>query len=172
MMSCSGSVDRRRARRTQGGETLIETLITVFLIATWLIAVIATTSALLVSVWVHRKTIEAGNNATSIAEAIDQVDYQACGASFSIDNYKNKAPVQAALTSMGSGWQTPAITVEFLQPSGQGSFGACPGVDAGVQRIKVKVVASGARSARAEIVLIKRNDRCPPGAPTMVGQPC
>jgi len=167
------TLDRRRDQR---GETLLETIITVMLMATWLTAVVLLTSALLTSVWVHKRVIQAGNAATTIAEALDQVDYQACGASFSVANYRSRPAVQSAIARIGDGWKPPTIAVEFLQTAEtsttHAAFAACPGIDQGVQRVTVTVESSGSRTAKARVVLIKRNDRCPVGAPVTAGQPC
>lgn len=173
--------DRIRVTVGQSGETLIETLVTLMLLATVVTAFITLATTLTVSTGAHRDTVQASNIATSIAEQLDKVPYAACGSSFAVGQYTGSPEVQSVTTGLSPKWATPAITVEFLGSYQQSpttgatsaGFGACPpGGDAGVQRFRIRVQTADARASGATVTLVKRNDRCPAGAPTRAGEPC
>jgi hypothetical protein len=156
---------------------LLETLVTLMLLATVVTAFLTLGSALTVSTAVHRDSVQAANLATSIAESMDELDYTSCGPSFSAAVYTDAPEVQSITGAMPARWKEPEFDIDFLQPTVSGvdeaDFATCPaGGDRGVQRIRIRVESTAGRASGATITLLKRNDRCPPGAPTKVGEPC
>lgn len=181
MVDQRGFVDNLKSRiphRGQRGELLIESLLTLFLMATLLAAIVSLTFALLVGAWIQKKKTEGGNIATTIVEEIDRLEYVPCGPSASFASYE--AAAADVMDHQESAWDRPAVVeVDFLQSnqvaSTSASFGSCPSGgagDQGIQRIRVTVTARQKASTSATVVLYKRNDRCPLGAPTVQGEPC
>lgn len=175
--------DQKTADRALGqqGELLIETLATLFLMATVLTAVISLTFSLVVAAWVQDRKITAGNLATSAAEGIDRLDYVSCGPSADFSSYANEAANR--LAGEDSSWdKNPVVKVTYLQnnqPSSSSlTFGAtCPAaggtpMDLGMQRVEVTVKSTTHRSVTNTVVIYKRNTMCPLGAPTAAGEPC
>lgn len=175
--SDAGSVDQNSVRRSRGqcGETLIEILLTMFLMGTVLISLLGLLAAVLMGTLNHRGVVSAGNQATTVAEAIDRLPYKDCGQSAPNDP---QTVYSSVLTSQVSGFKVPEVSVQFLNSKSSASptyVGSCPVAgDQGTQLVTVKVQMSGPPSSRAEVKLVKRNRTCPGGLGAQIrpGQDC
>jgi type II secretory pathway pseudopilin PulG len=144
-----------------GGETLIELMVTVLLVGVAVVALLTTMITVVTSAHGHKRRVQAENEATSIVEAIDRMAYVPCA---------NTSSYAAALASAPTPTFIPTITsVEKLQnrAATTATFGAsCPGGgDQGAQQITVRVAVPGRYAVSAEVVLVKRDDTCPVNPP-------
>lgn len=159
-------------RRSQRGELLLETIVTLVLIAFVIPALLLLASTVVVLSGQHRKAMNARNVATTIAESIDQLDY-----SDSCDPWADYS-VSPNLLQVPAGYEQPVVNVRFMRPIAVANpmmefQDACLiGNDQGVQEISVSVKTSGVHAATGKVVLIKRNDDCPAGALPADGQKC
>lgn len=163
----------RRLSRNQRGETLIELLLTMFIMSTVLVSLLALLMTVIAGSASHRATVSAGNQVTTIAEQLDKVDYVACGgAGNPVSTYQSKMP------TVVSGYTGTLVSVEYLSSStsdNQTFTSSCPGGgDKGTQRITLRVKLNRPPGSSAEVKLIKRNQQCPVGmgAQLQPGQKC
>jgi hypothetical protein len=164
----------RVARRDdgEGGETLVEILVTLMLMSVAIIALLTAMLTLIASSSGHRRRIRAENEATTIVEAIDRQTYVPCSSS-------PATAYATALAGVPSGYTAEIRQIRFLQSkTATASYGTgCPGAgDQGAQEITVRVASPGKYDVHADVVLVKRNDTCPasppPGLQIAVGDRC
>lgn len=157
-----------RLRRGQSGQSLIEGLISIFLVGTVVLTLLALLSAIILSSAKQRGVVVASNEATSIAEAVEGLAYLPCGVVAPVD-------YSSADDNLRSGY-TAQFAYQYLQPPVSGtpsSFGACPtGGDRGVQKVSVQVSMNAPPWSKATIEVVKRNKTCPVGAVVISGQEC
>lgn len=152
---------RRQGARSQRGETLLEVLLTVFLMGTVLVSLLALVMTIMTASAAHRAKVAAGNQATTIAESVDRLPYVACGA---VSNY------QSAVSGLESGYSGEIISVRYLSsgssatPTFLAVGAACPGgVDQGAQLVTVRVRRTVAPTASNTVEVVKRDTTCPAG---------
>lgn len=155
-------------QRGQSGQSLIEGLISIFLVGTVVLTLLALLSTVILSSAKQRGVVVASNEATTIAEAVEGLAYMPCGVVAPVD-------YSSADDNLRSGY-TAQFTYKYLQPSASGvpsSFGTCPtGGDRGVQQVSIKVSMNAPPWAKTTIDVVKRNKACPAGAVVISGQEC
>lgn len=114
-------VHRRLLQRAQRGELLVESLISVAVMATLFVAVFAAFGVLAASAQLNTRIARASNEATALAEAVAQVPYYPCSGS-DLPNYKvsktvrvddptyvNAGSVTLVLDPSATDWQKAAV---------------------------------------------------------------
>ena len=160
------SPDRSRGQR---GESLLEILFTVFVMSTVLLSLLGLLMTVVVASAAHRASVAAGNEATTISEAIDRMPYVSCGV---VSNYSS------AVTGLPTGYTGSITSVKHLQDGAAPSatfVNACPGgVDQGAQLVTVEIRTTRPPITKATVDLVKRDDACPANLGTQIqpGQKC
>ena len=163
---------RRRGegrQREQRGESLLEILFTVFVMSTVLLSLLGLLMTVVVASAAHRASVAAGNEATTISEAIDRSGYVSCGV---VSDYT------AAVTGLPTGYTGSITSVRYLQDGAAPSaafVNVCPGgVDQGAQLVTVEIRTTRPPITKATVELVKRDDACPAGLGTQIqpGQKC
>lgn len=160
-----------RRARGQAGFSLLEGLTALALIAVVTVGLVSLLYVTIVSSSSHRARVAAGNQATTVAEAVDRLPYQRCG--------QAQTPQQAyasALSNTETGYTASFSSITFLQSAAANTTAAtfastCPTPDQGVQRIVV-TVSHAATGTSVNLELLKRNRECPVGAVVQSGQEC
>lgn len=154
MTSLRRAVQRRQ--RGQRGETLIEILFTVFVMSTVLITLLGLMVTVVAASATHRGAVAAGNQATTISEAIDRLPYVVCGTS---SNYSS------AVGTLPTGYTGSIVSVRYLQDGSSPTatyVSSCPGgVDQGAQLVTIQVQRTVPPVAKATVELVKRDVTCP-----------
>lgn len=169
-MSVMGVFKRRWESRDQQGELLVETLVTLLLVSILVPSLLLLMTGLVFSAASHRRSIAARNIATTVVEAIDDMDYEA--------SCDPKSAYVSQLGPVPQGYDAPVISVRFLSPTAdanpvvQFQDSCVAGDDQGLQEITATVSSSGTRPGTGTVTLIKRNDDCAAGATNAVGQKC
>lgn len=168
---------RRSTVRGQGGEILIETLLTVAILGITFVAFLSLLLTVTAASASSYRMTRAGNAATTIGENLERAAYQPCALT---SNAVYGAALDAAAVDAASTYAssfTAAITkIEYLSVTGPSttvaSYGtSCTPSDYGIQRITIAVTSKG--SPRAVLVFSKRDDRCSGyTTPTFLGQTC
>ncbi len=169
MRGMRGSPIERRAReRGQAGYSLVEAIAAIALSGTVVLAVISCVLTLVYSAGTHRRAVRSGIEATDIAEQIDRLPYVPCAGS---------SAYASAISSLTlPGYSAQFVAIERLQSrtASTASFttSTCtnPADDQGVQRLTVRVTATGKTDVTEDLVFVKRNTSCPAG--TDVGTTC
>ena len=155
------AIHRRSAAERDGesGETLVELLMTVFLMGTAIVALLATTLAVIVSAHGHRRRVRAENEATSVIETIDRMAYVPCAEP---DDY------EIALDSVPDQYVGEISEVRYLvsRSSSTASYQSSCSTDQGSQEITVTITVPGRYTVHADVVMVKRDDTCPTDATT------
>lgn len=149
---------RRSAAPAERGETLIELLVTVFILATAISAIVLGVFTMIRTSDQHRRAVRASNEAMSIAEMIDDAPY-----------VKIETPGECTRVNPyfpPAGYSTPAnmsvtVTRENLvdRTSSTPTFTAsCPASDQGLQSLTVTVKSTSARSGTVsqKVTIVKR----------------
>lgn len=169
----AGELQLRKAERnascqSQAGFSLIESIAGIALSGTVVLAIITCVLTLLLSSSSHARTVRSGIEATDIAEQVDRMPYVPCGGAA---HYST--PISALVVP---GYSAQYVRVEYLVDSGadEATFTstACTTVaaDEGIQRLTVRVTATGRNDVSEELVFVKRNTTCPSG--TALGATC
>ena len=139
--------------RGQRGETLVELIITVVIMAISLGAVTLGIITMVRTSDQHRRSVRASNEAMTIAELIDAMPYVACGSNpsyFPPPGYTTPTNFTVTVTRQNLVSRT-ATTPTFAN--------ACPaGGDQGAQQLTVRVTKSdpGSMSVSEQVVIVKR----------------
>ncbi len=153
-------------RRGQAGQSLVEGLISVFLVGTIVLTLLALLSTVILSSARQRGVVVASNEATTIAEKVEGLSYLPCTGS--VDYSEADDEIRSGYTAQ--------FTYQYLAPAVSGSpatFGGCPpSGDQGVQKISIKVAMNAPPWAKATIEVVKRDKACPAGAAVISGQEC
>lgn len=162
----------RRCSQEQRGETLIEILLTVFIMSTVLLSLLGLVLTITVASAAHRGTVAAGNQATTISETIDRLPYVSCG---QVANYSS------AVSGLESGYSGSVTSVRYLDDKASSSpqylgwsapGSPCPGgADQGAQLVTVEIQMAVPPNSKATVELVKRNDACPATAAQLGLQP-
>jgi Tfp pilus assembly protein PilW len=162
----TGAVSRRS--RGQGGYSLVEAIAAIALSGTVVLAVISCVLTLVYSAGTHKRMVRSGIEATDIAEQIDRLPYVPCASSSSY------AAAISSLTLPGYSAQFTGIQYLQSKTSSTATFTSTPCTNAandqGVQRLTVRVTATGKTDVTEDLVFVKRNTTCPTGAD--VGATC
>ncbi|MCB0977559.1 MAG: hypothetical protein KDB02_08885 [Acidimicrobiales bacterium] len=170
------AVARRFLDRTrdEAGETLIETVMSLLLIATVVMAVIFSLFTVMRSTRAHRKIVRSGNESVAVAEQLHQVPYLPCGGSVTpLDGYQNDVELNVP------GFEADIIDVRFLKdgnaslPPGGDSFQTtCPTTDQGVQELTVVLHPTTDTGVAQRLAFYKRANECPQQNQQFEGQLC
>lgn len=164
--------ERRRGRRAdggdarpEGGETLVEVLMTTVLLGLAIIAIITTLMTLVVASNSHRRRVRAANEATTVVESLQRANYVPCA---------NAGTYGAALSDAlkigaGAGTADPqshnySVTITRIRylaskNAANPTFGSSCGTDQGVQEITLMVESPHQNRVTEEVVFMKR-DHC------------
>ena len=157
-----------RRSRGQGGYSLVEAIAAIALSGTVVLAVISCVLTLVYSAGTHKRMVRSGIEATDIAEQIDRLPYVPCAGSSSY------AAAISSLTLPGYSAQFTGIQYLQSKTSSTATFTSTPCTnpanDQGVQRLTVRVTATGKTDVTEDLVFVKRNTTCPSG--TDVGATC
>jgi len=147
---------RRPTWRAEGGETLVELMVTIAILGIAVVAVVGGIAASIKISDYHRKQANSLVFARAYAEAVEKsiaatpTGYVACPTA---PTYSSAYSLPAAATST---YQADAATVEYWN-SATSTFGACPGTgDQGVQRVTVRVHSLDGRASEQLQVIIRR----------------
>ena len=154
-------------RRGQGGETLVEILVSTTLLGIIGIGIIGAIASVLISTDIDRKSSEAETVIRSYASAIQRAGYQPCA---SFDAYAPGAvgftpPARygAKVTKVrfwdGGG---PTVVPTSAPPPPQNpnlkfADSCTNGVDPGLQEVAIQVDAVGGRANRQQLIVVKRD---------------
>ena len=145
---------RPRGERDERGETLVELLVTIVIMSTAFVGIIAGIGTTFMATDSHRQAATAEGVLRAYAERIaDPVDvpYVDCATTA---NYAN--PVGFVLPA--GGWSATVTKVAAWQGDSPPTFGpSCPGAGVGVQQITLTVKSpAGLHQATVSIVIVKR----------------
>lgn len=162
----------RGVPRGQRGELLIESMISVALMAILLVTLMAALVLAARTAITTNNVARGGNEATKAAEAIDRLQYVPCA---SATSYALALPASASI----GGFTATVESVKALQSqtARPAAFVAsCPVIlgvptDQGAQQLVVKVTSKDVRAA-VKVTIVKRDDRCPSSVVTVPGQRC
>jgi Tfp pilus assembly protein PilV len=140
---------KRRPKRDDRGDSLIELLVAVVVMATAVIALLgALATAIRVSEF-HRHQSEAGAYVKAFAETLEQkvaeapANYKPCGTPGLADIYKNYYPKPV-------GYTREVLKVRFWDQPAKKFVDTCPAAgDYGVQLVSLTVASEGTGAARA-----------------------
>lgn len=162
----------RAHERGQAGIALIPALIAMAITALAVIALFAALTTILLSTGAHRRTVRAGNEATTVVEALKALDYVPC---------EGATNMRTRLVGGGTPVYTPAagyslapLTVEYLDDASTSnpSFNSSCTTDQGLQRVTVRIESSAAPAVHEEVVAMIRNDNCPIANGPVPGEKC
>ncbi|MCO5322455.1 MAG: hypothetical protein M9922_13755 [Microthrixaceae bacterium] len=160
-----------RRSRTQAGEILIETLITVLLLAIGVVALIGALLATIKNTAINEQFIRSGNEVTSMAEILDVVPYRNCATR---TQYTNDL---AAAYSEPNGYDGEILVtgVEYLDDAQASTpawnSGPCTN-DQGLQRLTLQVRRSGGLEIGSKLTVVKRDNVCDPALSPEPGEVC
>lgn len=144
--------------RGQAGFGLIEVIISVVIMSTVILSVIAAVLTLQYTSEGHRKTVLSSIEATDVAEAIELLDYVDCAG---VSDYSE------AFVGTGAGYTASVTKIQYLESGANDTASfvdSCTldgeGNDEGVQQLTVTVTAGGPRGGSEDIVYTKRDDDC------------
>ena len=162
-----GTSSPRRGRGEEG-ETLVELTVTTVLLGLGIVALLTATITVIVSSSASKRRSIAGNEATTVVEAVQLADYVACAGTNSYAGALSGVPAP--------GFQGTIVSVEHLQDADAAAavFGpSCPGAgDQGVQRVTVSLVSIAGTRVEQEVTFVKRRDACPAAIVTVPGERC
>jgi Tfp pilus assembly protein PilV len=140
----------RRARgRGERGETLVELLVTVVIMGSAIVALVAGVATAVASSDTHRQDATAEGVVRSYAERVVGDPYTNCATTY--------APAYTAPT----GWTVSLTSIRYLQ--GDNTYGATCGTDLGAQQITVRAVSPHTKNgADVSLVIVKRDPRNKP----------
>lgn len=161
-------------KRSEAGETLIETVMSLLLIATVVMAVIFSLLTVMKTTRAHRQLVRAGNESVTVAEQLQRVAYKPCGSSPApLNAYRN------LVTFSVDGYDAEITQVHFLKsrasttPPGGDSFqGSCPATDQGVQELEVVLTPTTNTGVAQKLTFYKRANECPEQNQQFEGQLC
>ena len=142
--------------RSEVGETLIELMVTILVMGTAVVAVLGAILTMVRTSDTHRRSVRAGNEATTIAEKIDSAPYLSC--TTNPNYYPPTGYVSPSNTMIVSVNRKDLASRTATTPVFPGAGNtACAGPDQGAQQITVKVkFGTGAQSIEESVVLVKR----------------
>ena len=146
--------DRHPGDNDENGETLLELLVSVAIMGTAFVAILAGIGTTLIATDSHRQQATAETVLRSYAERIQDaadVAYVDCATTASYAN-----PVGFSLPA--SGWSASVSSVLFWQGDTPPTFAAsCPTPDNGLEQLTLTVQSpAGSRQATETVVIVKR----------------
>lgn len=156
----------------QAGVTLIESIIAVAIVALVVLALFAALTTILLSTNANRRTVRSGIEATTLAESVRRLTYVNCESSTAMQN--RLLVGSPAVYSPPSGYSVVVGQVEYLDSASSSAptFDASCGTDRGVQRVVLRVTATGSPSVTEDIIVHKRRDTCPASIGPVAGERC
>lgn len=152
-----------RAGRGQAGVTLLEVALAVFLFGTVAITLLTLIYGALVASGSHKAHVRAGERATELAEQIDDLNYVPCPVAAD----PNGATYEGVLdVGPDREFDEQIEQIEYLQDSAPESpvfQSGCPSEEQGAQQVTVRVTTRSKPLITKEVVLVKRDNRCPAG---------
>jgi Tfp pilus assembly protein PilV len=140
-------------RGHESGETLLEILVSVTIMAIGFVAILAGIGTTLLATDTHRQDATAETVLRSYAERIqDPVDvaYVNCATTASY-----ASPTGFSLPA--TGWSASITSVQFWQGNTPPTFSTCPTTDKGVQQLTLQVQSpAGNHRATETVVIVKR----------------
>ncbi|MFN8028521.1 MAG: type II secretion system protein [Acidimicrobiia bacterium] len=150
---------RRRGRgarergRGERGETLVELLVTVVIMGSAIVALVAGVATAVASSDTHRQDSTAEGVIRSYAERVQAATYTDCATTY--------APGYTVPASSGT-WTMEITSIRYLQADGSSFASTCP-PDLGAQQITLHVVSPHTKNGADEtLVIVKRDPRNKP----------
>ena len=166
----TGDSSTTRRIRVQAGFSLLETIVTVAIAGTAVLAIVAALLTVLYSSESHERSVRAAIEATDVAEQVELIAYRKCGTT---TQYRNDV---AALTAPGYSFSLERVEYLTSSTSSTAGFstGGCVNLadDKGVQRLMIRVSTGGDRPVSESIMFVKRDQTCDPQANVPVGKLC
>ena len=169
----SRAVDRRAG---QAGVTLIESIIAVAVVSLVVLALFAALTTILLSTNANRRTVRSGIEATTLAESVRRLTYVDCE---SFTAMQNRLLIGTpAVYTPPTGYSVVVSEVRYLgsasssTPSFDTSCNPATDPDRGVQRVVLRVTATGSPTVSEDIVVHKRFDTCPASIGPVAGERC
>jgi type II secretory pathway pseudopilin PulG len=158
-----------RSTRDDRGETLVELMVTLVIMATAVVAVVGGIATSIRVSDIHRKQAKSQAYVRAFAETIEASvaaypsGYHACtGTTTPADAYKALFPVPAPDT----GVYNVDITAVAYWNGATSSFVACPGAaDAGVQRLTLSIFSTDGRASETLEIVVRKPCRPPVDPP-------
>jgi hypothetical protein len=159
------AVPAQRGPRGAAGETLIELMVTILIIGTAIVTLLGAISTMIIQSSVHRGQVRVANEATFVAELIQNANYVSCagassysaaygGGNWSPPNSQYQLTVSTPLYLQDNGGPTNN-TVPFKPTFGPTCVNT-GGVDLGAQEIKVTVRGGRASNyVRTTLTIVK-----------------
>ena len=155
-------------RRAQSGESLVEIMVAVVIMGTAMVALLGSISTMIMATATHRGQVASGNQATYVAELIQNAPYVSCAGSTSYassygsgryslpSGFTLSVSQPRYLTSRGGHTVAPPYTPTF-----HSNQGACVSAgDQGAQEITVTVRAgSSGNRMSSKVTIVKRDNR-------------
>ena len=126
-----------RRRHDDRGDTLLELIITIAILGVCVVAIASTIAISIRVSSIHRTEADLGTALHNYAEQVDAMPYVACG--------PYSLPTQP-------GFSAPTVSVAFWNGT---SFAACPGTDAGVQRVTITLISSDGQASDSLSVVVR-----------------
>jgi hypothetical protein len=150
------SARRASAHGGEDGETLVELLVAVIVMGTAVVAVVTSLLSAAIASQTARQLVASGNQATTVAELIQNASYSDCIS----QNNPYVASYSSPHYTLPTGY-TMKVTAAYLhsQTSTTPTFDpTCPSVDQGLQQITVKVrhSAAGGSHRWVTVTIVKR----------------
>lgn len=174
-----GRSRRSGHRRGQGGELLLETLVSIVIMSTVIIGGLFFAAAFTTASALQRQRVTTTNEVAVAAEAVERLVYRPCTASANKAAHVNALAADFALEYVPPNGYTSTLTVTDVAYVNAGSSvtwrSDCEvsGVkrDNGAQRVTVKVT-NNSTGVNNDVTFTKRDNRCPASAVRAEGQGC
>jgi Tfp pilus assembly protein PilV len=142
------------SRKAEGGETLLELLISVTIMSIAVVALVAGMGTTLIASDVHRQNATAETVLRSYAERLQDptdVPYVACATTSTYSSVPG-------FSLPGAGWSASITTVLAWQGDTPPTFSSsCPSPDRGLQQLTLRVQSpAGSHQATETLVIVKR----------------
>jgi type II secretory pathway pseudopilin PulG len=142
-------VIHRTRGRGERGETLVELLVTVVIMGSAIVALVAGVATAVASSDTHRQDATAEGVVRSYAEQVVNATYVDCTTTYT--------PAYTPPT----GWTLSITSIQYLQ--GGNTYGSTCGTDLGAQQITVRAVSPHTKNgADVSVVIVKRDPRNKP----------
>lgn len=170
---CTRLWHNRVALRNEGGFSLIESIIAVAIIGSTVMALITAIFAVLVSTTSHKRIVFSGVELTTIAEAVRAISYVPCESETAME-----ARLAANAAAMLPGYSMDVVGVTYVDsrtnpaPAFYSRTDCLNNQDKGLQRVALKVTGVGGPTISEDLVVMKRDDRCPAALPVTPGRRC